>query len=238
MVDALCHFLNLSYYKLIHFLFQAKRLHEEPLTISNPVLVEGPGYDHTRSIDHIKSINNQRKLSADDSFFSRSSSFSLKSLSRRSKTPNPRRSSMSKSTSKRSITPTLSRNMSQKSPSGTETFVGDRNMSIKATASDQNSTTSPLNPSLSRNMSKRSTTPIFFSQSTARRKPSPVERKLGCTLEELLQGSVRKIKVTRDVITDTGFVIFLYIIVVEKLILVCFHGLENCFFSFRSIHIC
>ncbi|KAH7518826.1 uncharacterized protein LOC107427831 [Ziziphus jujuba] len=185
---------------------EAKRLHEEPLTISDPVLVEGPGYDHTKSINHLKSINNQRKNSVDDSFFSRSSSFSLRSLSRRSKTPNPRRPSMSRSTSKRSTTPTLSRNLSQKSPLGTETSPpSSRHTSTKSTASE--TSTSPLNPSLSRNISKRSTTPIFFSQSTARRKPPPVERKLACTLEELLEGSVRKIKVTRDVITDTGMIV-------------------------------
>ncbi|XP_075478641.1 uncharacterized protein LOC142519492 isoform X1 [Primulina tabacum] len=58
---------------------------------------------------------------------------------------------------------------------------------------------------LSKVTSRRSTTPIFFSQSAVRRKPQPIEKKLECTLEELCVGSVKKIKITRDVISNTGF---------------------------------
>ncbi|XP_073128423.1 uncharacterized protein [Henckelia pumila] len=58
---------------------------------------------------------------------------------------------------------------------------------------------------LSKATSRRSTTPIFFSQSAVRRKPQPIEKKLECTLEELCVGSVKKIKITRDVISNTGF---------------------------------
>ncbi|XP_050210882.1 uncharacterized protein LOC126661132 [Mercurialis annua] len=45
-------------------------------------------------------------------------------------------------------------------------------------------------------------TPIVYSQSTAWRIPSPVERKLECTLEELCHGCVKKIKITRDIISN------------------------------------
>ncbi|KAK7328287.1 hypothetical protein VNO77_22390 [Canavalia gladiata] len=61
--------------------------------------------------------------------------------------------------------------------------------------------------SLSSNLSRRATTPIIFSQSTARRKPSEVERTLSCTLEDLCFGSIKKIKVTRDAIKHPGVII-------------------------------
>ncbi|EEF32845.1 heat shock protein binding protein, putative [Ricinus communis] len=49
---------------------------------------------------------------------------------------------------------------------------------------------------------KGNTTPIVYSQSTAWRIPSPIERKLACTLEELCHGCVKKIKITRDIISN------------------------------------
>ncbi|TKY71355.1 DnaJ-like subfamily B member 13 [Spatholobus suberectus] len=61
--------------------------------------------------------------------------------------------------------------------------------------------------SLSSNLSRRSTTPIIFSQTTARRKPPEVERNLHCTLENLCFGCIKKIKVTRDVIKHPGVII-------------------------------
>ncbi|KAK9214356.1 hypothetical protein WN944_006345 [Citrus x changshan-huyou] len=62
---------------------------------------------------------------------------------------------------------------------------------------------STADPSLSRNMSRRG--PIIFSQTTAaRRKPPPVERKLTCTLEELCEGSVKKITINREIVSDDG----------------------------------
>ncbi|KAL2477540.1 DNAJ heat shock family protein [Forsythia ovata] len=60
--------------------------------------------------------------------------------------------------------------------------------------------------SLSKMASRRTTMPIIFSQSTARRKPQPIEKKLECTLEELCHGCVKKIKITREVISNTGYV--------------------------------
>ncbi|KAJ1419975.1 HSP40/DnaJ peptide-binding [Sesbania bispinosa] len=61
--------------------------------------------------------------------------------------------------------------------------------------------------SLSSNLSRRATTPIIFSQTTARRKPPEVEKKLHCTLEELCFGCTKKLKVTRDVIKHPGVII-------------------------------
>ncbi|XP_050378423.1 uncharacterized protein LOC126795683 [Argentina anserina] len=66
--------------------------------------------------------------------------------------------------------------------------------------------TDPTTP-LSRTPSRRSTTPIVFSQTTARRKPPPVEKTLEFTLEELCHGCVKKIKITRDVINHVGIIV-------------------------------
>ncbi|XVE93238.1 hypothetical protein REPUB_Repub01dG0173200 [Reevesia pubescens] len=60
---------------------------------------------------------------------------------------------------------------------------------------------------ISRSTSRRCTTPIIFSQSSARRKPPPLEKKLKCTLEELCHGGLKKIKVVRDVISDEGIIV-------------------------------
>ncbi|XP_074379059.1 uncharacterized protein LOC141720512 isoform X1 [Apium graveolens] len=59
-------------------------------------------------------------------------------------------------------------------------------------------------PSLSRTGTRSNSTPIIYSHSTVRRKPQPIERKLKCTLEELLRGCEKKIKITRDVISGSG----------------------------------
>lgn len=70
--------------------------------------------------------------------------------------------------------------------------------------------------SLSSNLNRRSTTPIIFSQTTVRRKPPVVEKKLQFTLEELCFGCVKKIKVTRDAIKDPGYV-FSHVIYISNL---------------------
>lgn len=62
-------------------------------------------------------------------------------------------------------------------------------------------------PNLFKVASKRNTTPIIFSQSTSRRKPQPIEKKLECTLEELCHGCVKKVMITRDFIATTGYVL-------------------------------
>ncbi|KAF8377049.1 hypothetical protein HHK36_030421 [Tetracentron sinense] len=51
-------------------------------------------------------------------------------------------------------------------------------------------------------MSQRSTTPIMYSDSTVRRKSPPIEKTLECTLEEVCHGCLKKIKITRDVLTN------------------------------------
>ncbi|XP_017224847.1 uncharacterized protein LOC108201071 [Daucus carota subsp. sativus] len=61
-------------------------------------------------------------------------------------------------------------------------------------------------PSLSRTGTRSNSTPIIYSHSTVRRKPQPIERKLKCTLEELLRGCEKKIKITRDVISGSGLI--------------------------------
>ncbi|KAL3737333.1 hypothetical protein ACJRO7_026151 [Eucalyptus globulus] len=61
--------------------------------------------------------------------------------------------------------------------------------------------------SLSRSSSRMSSTPIMFSNSTGMLKPPAIERTLQCTLEELCYGCMKKIKVTRDVLTNTGQII-------------------------------
>ncbi|GAV71950.1 DnaJ_C domain-containing protein [Cephalotus follicularis] len=70
--------------------------------------------------------------------------------------------------------------------------------------SHKSSDANGFHESLSRNASRRSTTPIFFSNSTGMVKPPPIEKKLECTLEELRYGCLKKINFTRDVITNTG----------------------------------
>ncbi|KAL9271912.1 DnaJ homolog subfamily B member 13-like protein [Drosera capensis] len=61
---------------------------------------------------------------------------------------------------------------------------------------------------LGRSRSRRSTTPIVFSRSMARRKPTAVsERRLECSLEELCFGAVKKIAVKREVINDAGLMV-------------------------------
>ncbi|XP_021896368.1 dnaJ homolog subfamily B member 13-like [Carica papaya] len=77
---------------------------------------------------------------------------------------------------------------------------------LRSTSSRKNPDVNGFPRSLSRN-SSRSTTPIMFSNSTGIIKPPPIEKQLECTLEELCYGCTKKIKITRDVITNTGQII-------------------------------
>ncbi|KAL5844016.1 hypothetical protein ACOSQ4_009974 [Xanthoceras sorbifolium] len=95
----------------------------------------------------------------------------------------------------------LSRSGSRKSPSPTPSSKY-RNLSRKST--DCNGFTAA---SLSRDASRRSSTPIMFSNSMGMVKPPPIEKKLECTLEELCFGCTKKIKITRDAITNSGEII-------------------------------
>ncbi|KAK0576498.1 hypothetical protein LWI29_018336 [Acer saccharum] len=95
----------------------------------------------------------------------------------------------------------LSRSGSRRSPSPTPSSLY-RNLSRKS-----NDSNVFMAAPLSRNASRRSSTPIMFSNSMGMVKPPPIEKKLECTLEELCFGCTKKIKITRDVITDSGEII-------------------------------
>ncbi|KAF5182585.1 Dnaj protein-like protein [Thalictrum thalictroides] len=79
--------------------------------------------------------------------------------------------------------------------------------SLSKCASKRGSTPSTPPNNLPKSMSRRSTNPIMFSYSTVRRKPPPIEKKLECSLEELCNGCVKKIKITRDVVTQHGTIV-------------------------------
>lgn len=157
----------------------------------------------------------------DESFFANISRTFSRTNSRRSKTPSPSPRSLSRNSSRRSTTPTLlSRDQSRRSNSDSEFLRGSisRNLSRKVDGPESNET--PISPELnstadrllSRNTSRRSpkSTPIIYSQSTALKKPLPVEKKLECTLEELCDGCVKKIMITRDAIVNGSVTILHY----------------------------
>ncbi|KAM7474607.1 hypothetical protein LguiB_021850 [Lonicera macranthoides] len=54
---------------------------------------------------------------------------------------------------------------------------------------------------------RSNSTPIIYSQTTARRKPPPVEQRLECTLEDLLHGCLKNVTITRDVVSDVGLIL-------------------------------
>ncbi|XP_009792410.1 uncharacterized protein [Nicotiana sylvestris] len=80
-------------------------------------------------------------------------------------------------------------------------------MSGASTPTTPGTPISDQTPNLFKVASKRNTTPIIFSQSTSRRKPQPIEKKLECTLEELCHGCVKKVMITRDFIATTGLIV-------------------------------
>ncbi|GLU02933.1 hypothetical protein SLE2022_201630 [Rubroshorea leprosula] len=157
------------------------------------------GEDSTEGSDHNRTI--------DENFFSHP--FSLaKSLSRRSHTPSARSSysgPLSKSQSRKSPQESdihgLSRSESRNSPSSLSRSNSRRSKSVI-----QRRPSVTEIPSLTRSTS-RSTTPIMFSHTTARRRPPPVEKKLECTLEELCYGGIKRIRITKDVISEEGFIV-------------------------------
>ncbi|CAH9082138.1 unnamed protein product [Cuscuta europaea] len=112
---------------------------------------------------------------------------------------------MSKSGSRRGRTPTPMDFYAHMQRS-TSTSCGGANTPSSSSAP---STPTMADPAfLSKITSKRNNTPpIIFSQSIARRKPPPVEKKLECTLEELCHGRVKVVKITREVISNTGLIV-------------------------------
>ncbi|KAJ4837755.1 hypothetical protein Tsubulata_024407 [Turnera subulata] len=112
----------------------------------------------------------------------------------------PRWSSpLSRSASRRSVS------RSRKTPSPTPSAASIRSKSRKSHDSGSGS----LHPSLSRSSSRMAgSTPIMFSNSTGQKvKPPAIRKDLNCTLEELCYGCMKKVKVTRDVLTETGQII-------------------------------
>lgn len=103
-----------------------------------------------------------------------------------------------------STTPTRKKGKTRKScPASPETSSSGRN-SKSSTDFDSSTPLSKSGP-LSKCESRRSTT-IMFSNSSGMLKPPAIERQLECTLEELCFGCSKKMKVTRVVVKDTGWV--------------------------------
>lgn len=158
---------------------------------------EGNGSNHggpksPEGSNHKRSPQNSFYTSEDDDFVI--SSPSLISSTSRRVTPTGTPRSLSKSSSRRSVTP-LSRD------------YGHTRSSSEA-GYNPTSPRTPTDPiTLAKMASRRNTTPIIFSHSTTtRRKPHPVEKKLECTLEELCNGSIKNVKITREVISEEGYV--------------------------------
>ncbi|XP_021899609.1 dnaJ homolog subfamily B member 13 [Carica papaya] len=143
----------------------------------------------------------------DSSVYKRRSSLLSKSGSRRSHTPQARPTYLSKIGSRNDITsPTkgfcsLSKSTSRREQDSSPTKASSSSRRIRCESAPE------IPANISRTASRRSTTPIVFSQTTARKKPPPIERKLDCTIEELCHGSLKNIKITRDVITDEGIIV-------------------------------
>ncbi|VFQ81776.1 unnamed protein product [Cuscuta campestris] len=118
-----------------------------------------------------------------------------KSASRRGKTPPP--------------TPMDFYAHLQKSTQGATGSGPNTPSSSSSAAAPSTPTGAGNNPaSLSKITSRRNNMPpIIFSQSIARRKPPAVERKLECTLEELCHGRAKVVKITREVISNTGLIV-------------------------------
>ncbi|XP_043720802.1 dnaJ homolog subfamily B member 5-like [Telopea speciosissima] len=160
---------------------------------------------------------NQYGRSVDDQFYT--PSFLSSTPNRRCQTPSPVSSPLSRNVSRKgsSTTPnspsevSLSRSTSRSSTISTSPNEPPPISRSKSSTSRRNATNIPISPKeppLLRSMSKKSnSTPIMFSFSNTRTKPPPIEKQLACTLEELLNGCTKKIKVTRDVITNTGLIV-------------------------------
>ncbi|XP_065871910.1 uncharacterized protein, partial [Euphorbia lathyris] len=120
--------------------------------------------------------------------------------SRRSTAPKSR----SKSTGRRSksqtlpVSPTyLSSNGSKRSTSPSSVRGSRRsNDGVGKRSASETEIPTIVNPTL------KTPTPILYSQSTTWRTPQAIEMKLDCTLEELCHGCVKKIAISRDVISN------------------------------------
>ena len=138
--------------------------------------------------------------SNDDRRFLRSASLLSRSTTKIYHTPSPSLRSSSRSGS---IINSLKRSLSRRSASSSSP-TDISNVNLSKIMNQCNESTPKANSNLSRSTSRRSTTPIIFSQTTARKNPQPIEKKLECSLEELYFGAIKKIMITRDVISDEG----------------------------------
>ncbi|EOA38948.1 hypothetical protein CARUB_v10011360mg [Capsella rubella] len=104
----------------------------------------------------------------------------------------------------------LSRSCSHNTATDTSTSATLRSLSYvgrSKSSSNRMTDSGVFMPSLMRSTTTRSfANPILYSTSSAKvAKPSPTEKKLSCTLEELCNGCTKKIKIKRDVvITSSG----------------------------------
>lgn len=99
------------------------------------------------------------------------------------------------------ISRTPSKKSSSTSPSPRPSFVY-RNGTLQRRSTDRNG----FPETLTRSSSRWHENSIMYSHSARMKKPPPVERQLECTLEELCYGCTKNIKITRDVLTESGFV--------------------------------
>lgn len=130
-----------------------------------------------------------------------------------SKNNNMSNTPVSRNFSKRSTTPintnssvptslfsSMSRKCADSSRSSRPASVDGQKSSLDSTSS------TPFFGKISSSRHGSISNPIMFSNSSGVLKPPPIEKKLECTLEELCYGCQKKIKITRDVVKDTGFV--------------------------------
>nr|GMC81352.1 DnaJ protein homolog 1-like [Ipomoea batatas] len=108
---------------------------------------------------------------------------------------------LSRTTSRLTTSPKLSKSFSRK---GNKTpKASDFYAHLERSTSFSSSQTNDLLGT----SSKRIATPIIFSESISRRKPPPVEKRLECTLEELCYGCTKEVKITREILSNTGLII-------------------------------
>lgn len=80
-----------------------------------------------------------------------------------------------------------------------------KSLSRRSVDSAASNLPSPSADALSRSTSRRSSATIMYSNSNGLIKPPTMEKQLECTLEELCFGCIKKIKVTRDAVTNDGY---------------------------------
>ncbi|KAI4375538.1 hypothetical protein MLD38_013396 [Melastoma candidum] len=151
--------------------------------------------DDNVSTSEGSSLSSLHNKTAEDKFRFRRS-FLSRSGSRRSHTPTP--SSLSRSTSRND----------DRSNGGSSILSRNKSSRRSVSTSRQSNADEMRSASITRSMSSQRgrATPILFSQTAARKKPLPIEKKLECTLEDLCFGCVKYVVIMRDVLSDTGMI--------------------------------